>query len=408
MSDGVLFVHSNFPAQFRDLASALVERGTPCWSIGATAAPGLDGVPIKRWSNAKGSTPGIFPLATRAEADLIRGHAALAAARALKDEGVDPAVIIGHPGWGETVLLHEAFPRARRVLFHELFYQGRGGDIDFDVEFIPPTEAMILGGIAKNAVMALALTQADVIVSPTPYQAGTLPAAFHSRLRLIHEGVDVAAIRPGPPQPLTLPDGATLDPRHPVITHVNRHLEPMRGLHILLRALPRLQAAAPDVQTVIVGSPDVRGYSGAAPDGRTWKDMAMAGLEGRIDLSRVHFTGRLPHDQMLAALRASWAHVYYTYPFVLSWSLAEAMASGCYVIGSDTPPVRDAIEDGVNGKLLDFFDVEGLSLALIDACRRPEAFAAQRLAARRTAEARFDRAAGRGAWLALVDEMLGR
>lgn len=406
MQKGVLFVHSNFPAQFRDLATALVARGVPCAAIGARGAPGLPGVRMAAWANAQGSTPGIFPLATRAEADLIRGRAALDAALALKDEGFDPELIIGHPGWGETVFLAEPFPKARRIMFSEFFYQGRGADIDFDDEFVHPTFEMILGGTAKNAVMSLSLTTADAIVCPTAYQASTLPAIFSPLVRLIHEGVDTTAIRPGPAQPFTLPDGRVIAPGTPVITHVNRHLEPLRGLHILLRALPRLQAEIPDAQVIVIGSEDLRGYSGAAPDGRTWKSMCMEGLEDRLDLSRVHFLGRLPHADMLAALRLSSAHVYYSYPFVLSWSLIEAMASGCYVIGSDTAPVRDAIADGVHGKLLDFFDVDALSAALIDACRRPDAFAAQRQAARAAAVAGFDSAAGRQAWLDLIDEVL--
>lgn len=407
MSGGVLFVHNNFPAQFADLARALLDRGVSCTAIAGAQARGIEGMPVARWKNARGSTPGIMPLATRAEADLIRGRAALEAARALKASGYAPDLIIGHPGWGETVLLGDAFPDARRILFHEFFYAGRGLDIDFDTEFLPATDDMILAGTSKNAVMALALSQADVIVAPTPFQAATLPDVFRPRTRIIHEGVDVGAIRPGPAAPFQVPGGPVLAPGTPVITHVNRNLEPVRGLHILLRALPRLLAEVPDAQVLIVGEAAGRGYSGAAPDGRAWKDFLLDKAGGGLDFARVHFTGPLPHAAMLAALRLSTAHVYYTYPFVLSWSLAEAMASGCYVIGSDTAPVRDAITDGVEGKLLDFFDVDALSGALIEACRTPGAFAAQRAAARAKAEAMFDRAKGRAAWLALVNEVAG-
>jgi len=406
MSGGVLFVHINFPAQFADLAGVLLGRGVRCMALGGTSARALGDMPVARWSNARGSTPGIFPLATRAEADLIRGRAALEGARALKASGYAPELIIGHPGWGETVLLREAFPKARQILFHEFFYAGRGLDIDFDAEFIPPTEDMVLAGTAKNAVMSLALTQADAIVAPTPFQAGTLPKVFRPLTRIIHEGVDVDAIRPGPPEPFEVPEGPTLAPGTPVITHVNRNLEPMRGLHVFLRALPRLQAEVPQAHAVVIGSPSLRGYGGAAPDGRSWKDFILDTVPG-LDLSRVHFTGPLPHERMLAALRLSTAHVYYTYPFVLSWSLAEAMASGCYVIGSDTAPVRDAIQDGVNGKLVGFFDIDGLSSALVQACRTPDAFAAQRAAARATAEAMFSRARGRAAWLTLIKDVAG-
>lgn len=404
----ILFVHSNFPAQFRDLASALVARGATCAAIGGREAPGLEGVNLARWANAKGSTPGLFPLATRAEADLIRGRAALDAALSLQAQGFTPDIIVGHPGWGEATFLADVFPAARQVMFSEFYYRGRGADIDFDAEFIAPTFEMILAGRAKNAVMGLSLAEADVIVCPTEYQASVLPPAYRDRVRVIHEGVDTDAIRPGPAEPLTLPGGQVIVPGTPVITHVNRHLEPLRGLHILLRALPRLLAEVPQAQVVIVGAEDARGYSGMAPEGQTWKSVSMTGLEGRLDPSRVHFTGRLPHAQLQQALRLSTAHVYYTYPFVLSWSLAEAMAAGCYVVASDTAPVRDAIEDGRNGRLLDFFDVPALSDALIDACRRPGAFADLRAAARETALARFDRAAGRQAWLDLIDEVAAR
>jgi glycosyltransferase involved in cell wall biosynthesis len=407
MTSGVLFVHSNFPAQFADLARSLFARGVACAAIGGAQAPGLPDMSIARWNPGQGTTPGIFSLATRAEADLIRGRSALDAARRLKGRGFDPALIIGHPGWGEMALLADAFPDARQIAFHEFYYKGRGLDIDFDLEFKPPTDEMILAGTTKNAVMALSLAQADIIVAPTAFQAGTLPPVFRPRVRIIHEGVDTDVVRPGPAEPFELPDGGWIAPGTPVITHVNRYLEPLRGLHILLRALPRLQAEVPEAQTVIVGSASDRGYSGTTPDGRSWRDCLMDQMHGRLDMSRIHFMGALPHDRMLAALRLSTAHVYYSYPFVLSWSLAEAMASGCYVIGSDTAPVRDAIEDGVNGKLLDFFDVEALSGALIEACRTPHAFGDLRAAARATAVAKFDRAKGRAAWMALIREVAG-
>lgn len=402
MGSGVLFVHNNFPAQFRDLAQTLMARGAPCAAIGAHTSPGIPDLPHARYKLGRGTTPGIFSLAVRAEADLIRARASLKAARHLQETGFEPQVIVGHPGWGETLFLDEVWPNARRVMFSEFFYHGHGVDVGFDTEFHAATEDAALIAKGKNAVMTLALTEADAIVAPTEFQASVLPSVFAPRVRVIHEGVDVDAIRPGPAEPFALDDGRVIPPGTPVITHINNNMEPLRGLHIFARALPAVLKAVPDAQVIVIGKPTKSGYGGTAPDDLTWQDVCLQGVE--LDPARVHFLGKVEHPRMLAALRLSTAHVYYTYPFVLSWSLSEAMASGCYVIGSDTPPLHDAIEDGVSGRLLPFFDVEALSDALIAACRDPAASAPMREAARAAAVAKFNRATGRAAWLDLLRE----
>ncbi|HKR88507.1 MAG TPA: glycosyltransferase [Phenylobacterium sp.] len=404
MSAGVLFVHNNFPGQFRDLAAALVMRGVSVFAIGGEHSPGLPGVELVRYRVARGTGKDVFPLAIRAEADLLRGRHALNAARWLKEQGHAPKVIIGHPGWGETSLLSHVFPDAKQILFSEFYYHGAGSDIDFDPEFWSGDEEALIRGKAKNPVMAMALAEADAIVAPTEFQASRLPKALRERTRVIHEGIDVEAIRPGPAEPFALADGRVLAPGTPVVTHVNNQMEPMRGLHIFARALPRLLAEVPEAQVLIIGEEKTRGYGAEAPGGRTWKQTFFEPLAPQLDASRVHFLGKVPHARMLAALRLSTAHVYYTYPFVLSWSIVEAMASGCYVIGSDTGPVQDAVQDRVNGRLLPFFDVDALSQALIGACRDPQASAALRTAARETAVASFSRAKGRAAWIALLRE----
>ena len=403
MPEGVLFVHNNFPAQFGDLARTLIARGVACAAIAGAGAPGLPGITLASYALPRGSTPEIFPLAVRAEADFIRGASALRVAENLKAHGFAPAVIVGHPGWGETALLKEVFPDARQVLYSEFFYRGRGLDVGFDPEFFPPTPEGAVRVEAKNAVMALALTQADAIVAPTEFQASVLPSIFRPRVRVIHEGVDVEAIQPGPAAPFPLADGRVLAPGAAVITHVNNKMEPLRGLHIFARALPRLMAEVPEAHVLVIGDETAKPYGGAAPDGRSWREVAFDGLD--LDPARLHFLGRIEHERMLAALRLSTAHVYYSYPFVLSWSLLEAMALGAYVVGSDTAPLHDAIEDGVNGRLLPFFDVDALSEAMIAACRDPQASTPLRAAARATAVARFARSDCRAAWFKLLEEM---
>ena len=401
---GVLFVHNNFPAQFRDLAEVLVARGVRCVSISQKhAVEDVPGVPSIKYGLPRGSTFGIFPLAVRAEADFIRGSMALKAAQRAKSQGFDPDVIIGHTGWGETVLLKEVWPDARQILYPEFFYAGHGLDIGFDTEFKQPGVEGTLLGTAKNTVAALALTQADALVCPTRFQASTLPAVFQPLIHIIHEGVDLETIRPGPAEPFVLDDGRIIAPGTPVITHVNNNMEPLRGLHIFARALPRLMAEVPQAEAIVIGNPGNHGYSGSSPEGLSWRDVCFEGVD--VDPARLHVLGKIEHARMLAALRLSTAHVYYTYPFVLSWSLAEAMALGCYVIASDTPPLHEAIEDGINGRLLPFFDPAALSDALIAACREPDAQASLRRAARQTAERLFSREKGRAAWLKLLSEM---
>ncbi|MBS0362241.1 MAG: glycosyltransferase [Proteobacteria bacterium] len=400
MGSGVLFVHNNFPAQFRHLAAALAGRGVPCQALGGANAPGLAEVGMNRYGLTRGSTPGVFPLAVRAEADLIRAASAWRAAGAMKAAGFSPQVIVGHPGWGETTLLHDVWPDAKRVLFSEFFYHGRGFDVGFDPEFGQPSDQVVLSAEAKNAVMTWALSQADAIVTPTEFQASVMPPVFHPLTRVIHEGVDVERINPAPAQAFALPDGREIAPGRPVITYVNNNLEPLRGLHIFARALPRLMAEVPDAQVLVFGDSTRRAYGGQSPDGRTWREVFFEGLP--VDAERLHFLGTASQDRLLAAMRLSTAHVYYTYPFVLSWSLIEAMAAGCYIVASDTAPLHDAIEDGVNGRLLPFFDPEALAGALVDACRDPQAAQPLRAAARTTAVARFSRDAGIAAWFEVL------
>lgn len=402
----VLFVHNNFPAQFGFVAEALVERGDRVVSIGDANARGVPGVPIARWQAKRGSTAGLFDLAVRAEADLIRGRAAADAAMVLKAKGFLPDVIVGHPGWGETILLGEIFPAARRIEYAEFFYRAKGGDVGFDPEFSRETQDALFKVFAKNATMALALAEADRIVAPTGFQAGMLPAGFRRDVRIIHEGIDTGAISPDPEARLTLPDGRVLDRRTPVVTFINRRFEPLRGAHVFFRALPDFLAAVPEAHVVMIGADARGGYGLPPPEGKTWKQIFWAEIADRVDASRVHFLGTVPHPVMLSAVAIGAAHVYFTYPFVPSWSLFESMASEALVIASDTAPVRDLVKHGENGILIDFFDVEGLSAALVEACRRPEAYRDLRKAARRTILSGYDRKLhALPAWLDLIDEI---
>lgn len=401
----ILFVHNNFPGRFEFLLPSLKAAGHQCIAI-AQGGRQADGVPLLQWKSNRSSTSGILDLAVRAEADLIRGRAAADCALQAKQDGFEPDLIIGHPAWGETTFMKEIFPKARQIMVGEFYYRSTGGDVGFDPEFAEVGVTEPFRVHAKNAVMSMAYADADRIICPTPFQASAFPLAFRERALIIHEGIDTDRIKRVPGAKVKVGD-KEIDGSTPIVTFINRVFEPMRGFHIMMRALPALLEAVPEVRVLMIGSDKASGYGIAAPSGGTWGAHMKQEMGERIDYSRVHFTGPVPHDIMLTALSLSWAHVYYTYPFVLSWSSLESMACECVFMGSDTPPVRDVIKPGKNGVLHNFFDFGALAKSLIEACRHPERFANMRAEARRTVVEHYDqRRICLPAWLKVIDELL--
>jgi glycosyltransferase involved in cell wall biosynthesis len=215
------------------------------------------------------------------------------------------------------------------------------------------------------------------------------PEAFANRISVVHEGIDTEALAPGPPERFRLPGGDVINPGDEIVTFVSRSLEPYRGYHAFMRSLPEIMAKRPQARVVIVGAQGVS-YGASAPDGQSWRDIYLNEVRSELDESRIIFTGHLAYAAFVALLRHSSAHVYLTYPFVLSWSMLEAMSLGCLVIGSATPPVQEVIQDGENGLLVPFFDRRALAESVIAACATPERYQAVRAAARRTAIERYD------------------
>jgi glycosyltransferase involved in cell wall biosynthesis len=211
-----------------------------------------------------------------------------------------------------------------------------------------------------NAVNLLGLDAADRGQTATEWQRSRYPEAYRDKIVVAHEGIDTDRVKPDPGAVLKLESGLSLTRKDEVVTYVARHLEPYRGFHVLMRALPEIQRRRPKARVVIVGGDDV-GYGRDVPEGTTWRGKMLDEVGSRLDASRVHFLGRVPYDTYLKVLQVSSAHVYLTYPFVLSWSILEAMAAGCAVIGSATQPVQEAIRDGENGLLVDFFDSRGIA-----------------------------------------------
>jgi glycosyltransferase involved in cell wall biosynthesis len=384
----ILFVHQNFPGQFLHLAPALAARGHEVRALTAERNTRQSPVPVLRYRNPPDTTvEGI----ARTYADMSgRGLiVARAADQMSRKTGFVPDLVVGHGGWGETLFLREVWPEARHLTYAEFYYASEGLDTGFDPEFATPGLMPRLAVAARKAHLLQAVTEADAALSPTEWQAATFPAEVQDKITVIHDGIDTARLVPDPAARVVLPDGTLVSKGDEVITFANRNLEPYRGYHIFMRALPEVLRARPRARVLIIGG-EGQSY-GAKPKGEaSWKQIFLDEVAGSLDPSRVHFLGQVPYGQFVALMQVSMAHAYLTYPFVLSWSLLEAMSCGALVIGSRTPPVEEVIRDGENGRLVDFFDVPGWSRALIGALADPESARSERAAARDTIVARYD------------------
>lgn len=385
----ILFVHQNFPGQFPHLARALAGRGHRVLALTAEGNRRPSPVPVAFY---RAPAPvSVDPPLTRLYAEVSeRGLRAARAARVLRDrDGYRPDLIVGHPGWGETLYLKEVWPEARLLVYAELMYRSTGSDVDFDPEFQRDAFTRRISATARGAHLIQTLVQADAAISPTAFQASTFPAGLRDKISVCHDGIDTDAIRPDPGASFAVPGSdVTLHAGEEVLTFVSRSLEPYRGYHSFMRALPAVLTARPRARVVIVGA-EGQSYGPPPPSG-SWKRIFLDEVRDRIDLSRVHFTGRIARPALTALLQASRVHCYLSYPFVLSWSLLEAMAAGAMVVGSDTAPLREVIRDGENGRLVNFFDIAGLAAALSAALADPQRFQPCRTQARADMVAHYD------------------
>ncbi|GGC67670.1 glycosyltransferase [Chelatococcus reniformis] len=386
----VLFVHNNFPAQFRHVAPALAKiAGVRVAAIGTWTARDVEGVRLERY-RAEGPSSQAHTFARRFDAECRRAEEVIYAATKLRSSGFEPDVIVGHSGWGETIPLREMFPRARIVVYSEFYYRSRGLDVGFDPEFPSYGVDGMVGLNARNASQLLALADADIGISPTQWQRSTYPPELQAKIQVIHEGIDTAIVAPNPGATFELASGRRLTRDDEVVTFVARALEPLRGFHVFMRALPEIQRAQPKAEIVIVGD-TVTPYGLRARGGRSWKEVFLGEVEGRLDMSRIHFVGHLAYEHYLSLLQISSAHVYLTYPFVVSWSLLEAMSACCAVIGSDTPPVREIVRGG-EGLLVPFFEPSAIAAQVVAVLEKGQAFDGMRQRARQRILDGYDKA----------------
>ena len=323
------------------------------------------------------------------EAGVLNAQAVTRAALDLKESGFVPDIMVGHNGWGEIWYLKDVFPQSPLLGYFEFFYRFTGTDVGFD-----PSETLSFDVAprirTKNLGNLLGLEAADAGQCPTQWQKSTYPDIYHSKLQVVHEGIDTDLIVPNGQAHLRLQGvDQVFSAGDEVLTYVARNLEPYRGFPSFMRSLPTIMSARPNAQVLIVGGDDVS-YGARLPDGRTYRQRMLEELGDSLDSRRVHFLGKVSYATFLNVLQVSRVHVYLTYPFVLSWSMLEAMAAGCLVVGSRTAPVEEVICDGGNGLLADFFKPEEIAERVVMGLAEPEHFVGMKVKARETVVGAYD------------------
>ncbi len=384
----ILFLHPNFPAQFRHLAVALA--GNPKYQVVYGTARGegqIPGVQKILYEPSRKVRPETHHYVRPLESAVLEGQAVYRIAQQLQEKGFVPDVVYAHSGWGPGLFVKDIFPKAKFCCFFEWFYHAHGTDADFDPE--DPLDADAEARIRiKNAPILLDLASCDYGLSPTKWQRHQFPPELHSKIKVLHDGIDTDFFQPQPESKLILPE-IDLDLTHvdEIVTYVARGMEPYRGFPQFMEAIALLQEQRPNCHAVIVGADRVA-YGKNLPDGQTYKQLMLEKLP--LDLARVHFTGRLPYSQYLKVLQASSVHVYLTRPFVLSWSMLEAMSAGCLLVASDTAPVLEVIKEGHNGLLVDFFSPQQVCDRIQEALDHPNGLAELRANARKTIQSTYD------------------
>ena len=383
-----LLTHPNFPSQLRSVAQVLAANPqNEVVFLTNTDHGDIPGVKKLIYKPKREPAPQSHHYLRGFEQAVLHGQAAFEACLGAKNAGFYPDLIFGHAGWGSTLFLKDVFPRAPLALNFEWFYHAHGTDCDFD-----PTDPLSADDEAririKNATLLADLAACDGGVCATRFQYEQFPKHLRSNLIIGHEGIDTNFFKPNPGGKLVLADGKLdLSGVDEIVTYATRGMEPYRGFPQFIEAAHLLLKARPNAHVVIAGDDRVA-YGKQAPDGKTYKQLLLEKFP--LDPARAHFVGSLPYGEYVKLLQCTKAHVYLTRPFVLSWSMLEAMSCGALVVGSNTPPVQEVITDGVNGLMVDFFKPDQLAATLDHVLAQSQKFDLIRQKARDTVVAKYD------------------
>lgn len=383
----ILFLHRNFPGQFLHLAPYFAQdSGNRVVFITERKDRAIPGVLKAVYTLPERDRSKTHFYLRQYEEAILHGQAAARAAMDLKKKGFIPDIIFGHT-WGQILFMKDIFPETPLMGYFEWFYRARGTDVDFDQArpMTIDTEARVR---IKNSHILVDLYTCDQGVCPTQWQLQQFPSEYHHKIHIMHDGIHTEYFRPNAGHKPVLPEiGLDLSNAKEIVTYVSRGLEPYRGFPQFMEAADLILKKRPECHVVVVGEDKVF-YGSSLSDGKTYKQRALESFS--FDTSRIHFTGYIPYASYLKILQASSAHVYLTYPFVLSWSMLEAMSTGCLVLASGTPPVTEVIQDGWNGILFDFFSPQEIADKVFYALDHQEKMIQIRHNARKTILERYD------------------
>jgi glycosyltransferase involved in cell wall biosynthesis len=363
----ILFIHQNYPAQYKHLVEwlGLMRKHRIVFLTQSPKVPKTTTHQIIQYKPDHKLPKNSYPVSRYFEVSCAAGEKVANICKELDAKGFKPDLIIGHTGWGEMLFLRHVWPQVPIVSYFEYFFSAKNSCMDFDPEF-PISEEGEYAMTARNAINHLSYAACTGGVTPTVWQRNTYPAAFHDKIKVLHEGIDtnllVASNKTSAKlgrleQPVTRKDE--------IFTYMARNMEPMRGFHVFMRALPQILAARPNARALIIGGNEVS-YGVRSGDEGGFRARLEREVGSQLDWSRVHFLGKVPYSTFVGTLQLSRCHIYLTMPFVLSWSMLEAMSMQATVVASNVEPVREVITDGKNGFLVNFFSPDMLARRVID------------------------------------------
>lgn len=354
----ILIIHQNFPAQYRRLVPVLLTKGHTLRALSQRKEKTLLGVRNYYYTINHNSLTNQHEWLKSSESALLRAQAIATICTYWKKTGYTPDIILVHTGWGESLFLKDIWSNTKVIGYFEYFYHTQGADVNFDPEF-PAKPDIAYRLRIRNQHLLSSLHSCDIGITPTQWQYSRFPSQWQNKLHIIHEGIDTDIAQPSSSAWIKLSSNRILSKYDEVITFVNRNLEPLRGYHRFMRALPEILKARPQAQVIIVGGN--RCSYGKKPTGSLgYKQQFLQEVKAELDMQRVHFVGHVNYTTFLKILQISSVHVYLTYPFILSWSLLEAMSTQCAIVASRTAPVQEVVEHAQTGRLIDFFDQHNL------------------------------------------------